>query len=229
MLMTKKLKMLLITLGIIVLLVILVALRVINTEPYRYKYQKLDSYSLPGFVKGSGMSFNKPIEATEVDKLPQTKDQQILTHSKLVKGKYVTLFYEAAASEYNFTQTPYTHSQILKDQQFFLDTALQKDNPYTAGVNKFLSYNINPRFKLSVGKFQKFSSNNIKDGAVVAEIDAIDPHPANLQRPAHLKGKVLFTAGANGSYYFYIAAVDYNWGSNQTTWQKILDSMKIDQ
>jgi hypothetical protein len=43
------------------------------------------------------------------------------------------------------------------------------------------------------------------------------------------KGTALVIAGHSSNYYILIDALDRNWDSNQAVWQKIINSLKVDQ
>ncbi len=62
----------------------------------------------------------------------------------------------------------------------------------------------------------------------VIQNSKIDPTAKN-SNPVAYQGKLVFGIGQNGYYYFTVADVPYNWQSNQTTWQKVAASLKIDQ
>lgn len=76
---------------------------------------------------------------------------------------------------------------------------------------------------INLSGVKNFRSANIKDSAWQFDLNGTSATNGKWQ------GKFIYAWGKNGVYYVLIAATAPNWQANQSTWQQMVDSIKIDQ
>lgn len=209
---------------------ILVIVYIFVTSGVSYKYKKFDTFKLPGFIKGSGMSFSKPQEAAAVAKLPPTKDYQEFVQSVTSQDKNkdpLAIYYELAQSNYNFTKVPFTDTQQSNFQKSLVDPNNPAHKSAVSYVQSYVINKVNPRFHLTLAPFSQFYGAQLKYAAV-ADFSGLDAAAAK-NIPTKLQGKVVAVCGKNGYYYFMVAATQPNWSRNQSAINNILNSLKVDQ
>lgn len=79
---------------------------------------------------------------------------------------------------------------------------------------------------ITLSQPKAFTSANVKQNTWQFDFTATDKEISYSQ---NWHGKVLYLWGSHAYYYWMVAAVDNNWNSNQSVWQQMLGSIKIDQ
>jgi len=184
-----------------------------------YHYQTLESYKL---VSGSGsMSFDKPAEF-KVYGSPKAGDSQVLliqmSSNRTVPdvGRIAAAavkFPPASALPNNFgaslTGTDKTkYDQALKDLRDFINGRL----PFSYSVSSFSG-------------FQSFSNPGVVANAWQSGFTA----SSNKNGLPKISGEFITAFGKQAQYYFMVDNVQADWSANQAQWQKVTDSLKIDQ
>jgi hypothetical protein len=194
-------------------------------QPYKQTYTKLTDYKLAGPVSGAGAAFQEPqdFSASTVSKSPGVSTQVSLVerlqnhiNQATGVGQIVLLSYidatagngSALGSALLNSSDP-GHQAALNRLSSFIDLRLPDYNAATIGPPKTIT------------------TPNVKSNAWSVDFSAT-PSTTTTQLP-DLDGQAILVVGHNSTYYFLVDAADYNWQSNQTTWQQVIDSLKVDQ
>lgn len=198
-------------------------------RPYQQKYSRLTQYKLAGPVPGAGAKFDTPFEfnSSTVSNSPGATSQvsfiqrpASLASASTGLGQIILLSYKdpsigsAAAFGREITSTSESgHWLAVNRLAGFVDTRLPGYQPAV------------------LAKPSALSTPNLKDNAWTAEFSAAPKPPAagsKIQLPA-LKGQAAIIISSHSTYYLMIDAVDYNWTANGQVWQKVINSLEIDQ
>lgn len=189
---------------------------------YKFSYSQLSAFQLVSDPSGHGMSFIKPSEigkaygsnnaSTQVT-LPQTSSQKNVNIADVT----AQIFFSSSASDFAKRVSAKDLSDVQSNQyKYLVDPGL-----------RLINSSLEPAYGFNFGALTPFTNGSIKSFAwaidfKAASLDKSDNMPA-------MKGKMVVAIGKNATYYLIVNAVDYNWGSNQKTWQQVFDSLKIDQ
>jgi len=197
----------------------------------QFTYSQLDSYHLSSRTKGVGMTFQKPIQLQAALPSSDGKSNQILVHDVTVPGgRTITIAYESASVIVNppgYTDQPGFYTNF---NSALGDSSSPSYKTYQASLGQFAQINTNPRYKLSLGKTVKLTTKYIKSNAWIADFSGIDNRSyTNKYTPSLVYGKVAMAVTQKGYYYFLVSNVGSNWQTNQAIWQKVIDSLQLDQ
>lgn len=214
---------------------------------YSLSFTRLQDYSLKGPAPGSSETFLKPAELNQ-DLLDASSNQ-----TTLLKSQQFPIVSRIDASIVSSPSST-TPENISK----FAAAITNPGNPdykiRLAALQFYVNERQTPFYAAAVIEQPKaFKSPNIKSNAWIADF-SISPKsqqptainsknqaggdPAKLKQAQaktgirqlpDLKGKVLIIFGKSTIYYFMVADSPDNWQVNDSSWQKIIDSLKIDQ
>jgi len=94
---------------------------------------------------------------------------------------------------------------------------------------QFVAGHTSSNYDISFGKISLFKNAYIKDNAWQMDLSFSRSSSASSALPSQKEGRILWLAGKTTWYYVLLSATTPNWQANQTTWNKILDSVQIDQ
>lgn len=195
---------------------------VILPKPYKYQYQSLSSYNLPGKQAKTGAVFDKPAE------LSWTGPKGVLSKADFVHNlNKDSASQEVAAITVTSVQDSKAAAVYLKPITKFPDMFSKQADFFVKDELRHLYYQKFPSSDLSykLNKPVVLTTSNLKSNAVVYDFTATHKNAT----PKHLKGKLVIALGSRNYYYLLLSSVDYNWKSNQDTWQKVINSLQIDQ
>lgn len=199
------------------------------TAPYHQTYSQVTTRKINGPSTGEGMSFQSPVELTANGVQTQT----FVSYCQIVPNSNPPM--ETACNDAKATHitNPVTDA-YLKDVN---DTLVGQGSPaaYQAILSPLSVFVLSAKgsqiYNLDLGAAKAFTNSSIKSNAWVFDFK-VTPKNAKASNTANrstYNGKVVYAIGKQTVYYFSITDIDYNWQGNQATWQKVLDSLKIDQ
>jgi len=216
--------------GLVVLVLITAAglawwlIRDDNSTPYKYTYSKTGTIKLDGAKIGAGTVVQKPVEFLPVGNVnDQAKNY---AQDIKVKGHIVSIGgLSISTTPLEKPLTVNTIDAINSGWQYQSDDVYQ---PIYQLIANFVKNNSAPRYNVSLTNPLAFSNPNIAKNAWQLDLKLSDNQPAEGQTE-QMVGKAIYVIGQKAIYYYVLAAVDYNWHANDSTWQQTLDSIKIDQ
>jgi general stress protein CsbA len=195
---------------------------------YAYNTNNIDEYKLKSFARKSSISISKPKEITlGVESLKQGSAIAWLAHKTKSNGKDSSFSYVTISSVQSALAGSKSYQKAL-NQIFSVGSGDAYDKA-TTSIVKFITDNSSSSYRLSLGKATPFSSSNISKNAWSFDFTSIYQNKRDKNSLADLKGKVVFVLGKKSFYYVLIDSVTDNWNSNQEIWNKVVDSIKIDQ
>ncbi len=175
---------------------------------YDYTYKNLEKYQVNGLQPHTGMSFEKPVELKSTlsdNKAPVADLTHYFGKNKIMIADIAAYSQPRAASDNK--QSVVSGSNLLPVEQFVAQRL----------SNLKIQYK-NPR---------PLTTPNLKDNAW--RLDFTTQAQTTAATYPQKKGVVILTAGQKVNYYFLIDALNKNWVGNQAVWQKVIDSIKVDQ
>lgn len=193
---------------------------------YKYSYAKLSSYTLTGSAAGRGITFSKPVEFGGPTDTKLKGASITLSQSSNKNNQPITTGKLGAASVAANTSTgAYAKSLngiITNPQSSSYQNVL---SPIKQFVAAGVGFNYEATFDTPV----VLTTSNLSANSWSIDFTAKPINPdANPYLP-NLQGKAVFAIGKKTYYYFFIAAVDYNWQANQSVFAQVINSLKIDQ
>lgn len=212
--------------------------KVVFANPYTYKYQDLTTYNLVGNSNGTGMSVDKPTEFT-----PQSDSsidqsivvikpvQAIFSQTKNVKKQVATIGWlklGAVAVASSVSQNQDLLNSLSGNSSF------SGYNAVSASVQSYAENLLNsdpaaPVYKVSYETLKSFSSSNIKSSAWSLGFTATASDKKTAKKYPDMQGEVISVYGKNAQYYTVLDVAKVNWQPNQAVWQKVFNSLKVDQ
>jgi len=190
------------------------------TNPNEYRYHKLNSYSLTQGLSGSGIIFEKPVEF-KVSYLVNTS--VILIHD--LANKQLSAYIAAAVTP---LKTPLFASDLQNYNQVLASPSNNYYGQTVKGIQTFTQNNFlrssSQKGTVNFANAKKFTSANIKSNAWEFDFTAKDP-----VKNSQDIGKTIFAITPKGYYYFTVYATNLNWTDNQKVWNRVFDSLKINQ
>jgi hypothetical protein len=122
-----------------------------------------------------------------------------------------------------------TAAYLAKLDHALLHTSDKGRGPYVWPVYKFVLDNTSFNYIPTLGPAVRFSNSAIKSNAWQISLAWKRSPSASASLPAQKQGTVIALAGQKSWYYLMLAATTANWQANQSTWNQILNSIKIDQ
>ncbi len=210
----------------------------LRKEPYRYSgYNQLVPEKLSSGRAGSNLSFEKPVEFKNTLKL--NKDFSTLADLLMVGLSHQrsaedssTAIGVLTAGVLPLERPPAADYQTFINETLKLPASDTRYKGYTSTIKDFVSAGIGASYSIELGAAHNFSSSNVKNNAWQIDFSATSKDPAaknDNSKPYTYKGQAIYIVSKKGYYYFSLSSVDYNWEKNQEFWQKVLDSLKIDQ
>jgi hypothetical protein len=174
--------------------------------PYSLRYQA-----------GSGIGFDKPTGFNAPVGLRLPANQAIFVKTDKKSNPISGLM--AATQPVRGLPNP--------DLNMFDSSAASGDFSAYQDIVKSLRQYVSSRitaYTLTFAKPSKFTSANIKSGALSMDYSGAPKAPG---RPS-IKGKVILVLSPKVDYSFAAYSTDSDWQANQTQWQQIINSLKID-
>lgn len=195
-----------------------------NTQPYKYSYVANASTTLSGAQTGAGASFQRPKEFVSVGKV--NKQAQNFAHDVKYQGHIVSI------AGLSFSSVPLEKPLASITVEAINEAWKKQDGEIYSSISQtlkdFVKNNAAPRYNTSLTNSQPFTNPNISKNAWQLDINLIDSDPADGQNQK-MTGNIIYAIGQKAIYYYALAAVDYNWQANTSTWQQMLDSLKLEQ
>ncbi|HET9850263.1 MAG TPA: hypothetical protein VFP35_01420 [Candidatus Saccharimonadales bacterium] len=182
-----------------------------------YTYSKLDSYQVSGYASGQGMTFLKPMELIPVN---SRKYQAELAHSINQNAQPELVSYIMAQSVsgvvLNAGSSQSFNNQIMSSSS---------RQPLIQSLDGFLKSELPAKtWKYSLGPTTAF-----KNSTVNADAWSFSVTMSEQKSGKSLNGQLIYIITSSRNYYFLILAKPNVWQSNQAVWQKVTDSIKVDQ
>jgi flagellar basal body-associated protein FliL len=194
-------------------------------QTYKLNYSELEQFTITSPTAGSGMAFKKPQEVGKglplTVKIPQVTLNQMYKQSQVDIADITAMVLNTGA-----TQAINTYKQALNSQNLS-DTQSSTYKSFVHPAAKLVNDALDPAYGLVMGAATHFTNNTIKSDAWQVDFSAVTPNSSN--NTPKMQGKMVVVLGKNAIYYFTADAVDYNWQANQSIWQQVLSSLKVDQ
>lgn len=220
-----------------------------STKNTQAHYSKLDAYAVQCSGAGSGMAFNKPIEVKAI-----SSDQcQVVLGDFVTSSDQATISYKGYIAGY----VDNTNSKVISDNDLaqISDAILHGNNIYhnqtVTPIQQFVGQRLPVGWSVQLGEAQKYTSSHIKNDAWKFDLKATSnikvtpvstvgnaPIPNTKNTPPNtiknalisgpMEGRVIYAISGQKYYYFLALAESKNWSSNQPIWQKVFDSLKLD-
>jgi hypothetical protein len=173
-----------------------------------------NDYQLPNAATGAGVGFKKPSGFTQTS--AASKDGQV---TATVTG------FETASSS---SSLPSTHAYI--NVLSSADPLAQPGYQFSSDVlKKRLQADLPGNANIKLDSVKPLVTTNLKTDAWQVDFTS-SVTPPKSKTALVMPGKLIFVVGNHTFYYFTIVASNqYNWDNNQTTWARIVDSIKVDQ
>lgn len=97
-----------------------------------------------------------------------------------------------------------------------------------APLNVYVSHNMPTGYTVKMGAVKAFTNSSIKTNAWIIDATATATDPSN-KNLGDQQGQVIYAVTSKGTYYFMVMATGYNWTNNQSAWQNVFASLKVDQ
>ncbi len=210
----------------------------LRKEPYRYSgYNQLVPEKLSSGQAGSNLSFEKPVEFKNTLKL--NKDFSTLanllmvgfSHQRSAEASPVAIGM-LAAGVLPLERPPAADYQTFINETLKLPASDTRYKGYTSTIKDFVSAGMGTGYNVELGVAHSFSSSNVKNSAWQIDFSATSKDSVaknDSSKPYAYRGQAIYIVSKRGYYYFSLSSVDYNWDKNQEFWQKVLNSLKIDQ
>ncbi len=185
--------------------------------------------SIPGDISGRGMSFESPGFLKEVSGentgttrglirlQTSAKDNKSLTDTARLYAYVKDYSSPSLPNQQYLDELAKTFAQDPSSPGYKRDTALLKEAVQKAYIE--------PSFSAELGVAKPFTNKYIKGNAWQIDVTA---HDSSGYTSDH-KGVLIYVAGYNGVYKLLASAVASDWQSDSAVWQKVLDSIRVDQ
>lgn len=197
------------------------------SHKYSYTYTSLNDYKLASTLKGTSISFKKPTEFIVSGK---AFAQQGSSYADLYQPNYKT----TPVSGLGYLSVSLVQSALAGSPDYLKSLGSTLANPNDKNyqkvvkpINDFVVNTYNPVYKVTLDPAQTLKTANLTANAWQFDYTVLNDKNQHEINP--LRGKVVFAAGKHTFYYFLVSSVDYNWNKNMTTWNQVVDSIKIDQ
>lgn len=193
---------------------------------YKYSYAKLSSYALTGSAAGRGIAFSKPVEFGGSTDIKSKGTSITLTQADTKNNQpIVTGRLGAASVAANGVTSAYTKSLatiITNPQNSSYKNILSP-------IKQFVAAGVGSNYETTFDTPVVLTTSNLAANSWSIDFTAKPISPdANPYLP-DFQGKAVFAIGKKTYYYYFIAAVDYNWQANQSVFAQVINSLKIDQ
>lgn len=187
------------------------------TNSFSYTYRQMENYKVAGFIANTGMTFDKPVEFTSVLQAKQAPVAD-LAH-KYGKDKIDIADMAAYAQP----------AGPGMDQASLAKNAATPSSPKYNSVwlplQQFTAQRLT-NLNLNYQDAKPLAAANLKNAW---EREFTSTIKSKVGPDQDKKGVLIIAAGQKTDYYFVIDAISANWQDNQPVWQKIIDSIRIDQ
>jgi len=194
---------------------------------YYRSYSVFEEYKVPGAQDNGvhdGISFQKPKEFIRVpDNNPATKD----TTATLVNSQSSTDNHTLAAISLSVSTTTNNGAGSLGATLSNIGSSTYLS--FKDGLSKYLQSALGTKNNIDLKDPLPLRTPNIGKDAWQFDFNEANTDKAYKIGETVVKGKILLIFGNKTSYYFIISSVPYNWDHNQVTWQRVINSIKIDQ
>ena len=188
-----------------------------------YMYSPLDAVQLPGDTKGHGAAFSKPVELTTPVKNSKANIDLAFSIPKDRTAKQQLSFISFVVG----TTGPHTDNFYTKYAKILANTKDQDYKDASTPLTASTKSRLGDEYSVSFGNVQQFTSANIKQHAWKIDFTATKVK-GNSDKPQKIKGSTVMAMGKDATYYLIISAEEKNWKVNQSTWDQVFNSLKID-
>jgi hypothetical protein len=151
---------------------------------------------------------------------------------------FVTADFSQTASKYTIAALSLASSPKQVNSVDAVNAAMLKpdlDANYIANtklLNSYITAGLSSRYTPVFGHAQPYKNAKITANAWLYDFSLVDAkaHKAgDKSKPTLMKGRAFYIMGKNTYYFVVVTAEEANWNSNLATWQKVQDSIVVDQ
>ena len=187
-------------------------------------YSQATEYAVTGLTAGTGAIFNKPAEFGNTKSSKLTANFEETTSNS--QGQTVPLAEMAAIA--TPLHAPYSATSLASLNKAILASS-STNQTLLLPVQNFVSRNLDKGYTVKFGTIKQFSSSNIKANAWVVGETATPTNAKDQDALPNQQGQVVYAIGQTGYYYLMIMALNDRWTANQSSWQTVFGSLKVDQ
>ncbi len=185
------------------------------------KWLGLSSYTACDKSQHQGISFLKPT-AFNQESISISPAQAVFY--KAVSGSPTTVGVLLATCTDQPTPTAAYLAEVSKNA-----AAVSPQGSSLWPLFQFAAGHTSDNYGISFGKISSFKNTHVKNNAWRMNLLFSRSSSASSSLPIQKEGLILWLAGKTTWYYVLLSATTPNWQANQTTWNKILDSVQIDR
>jgi len=184
-----------------------------------------DNFTLAGNKDGEGVAFFKPVDyKLQVNQKGQASLADTISNGQ--QHAFIGALHVASVS------IPVDQAKGLAKNynDAFKNPSKQAYKDAVASVTGFISARFSPLYNLTVNQAANFTSSTIKSNAWAFNVSATPKQKQAAGSPLEdYKGRAVLAVGTHAMYYFVVYNTTYNWNNNVDQFNKVLQSLKIDQ
>ncbi len=195
---------------------------------YSYTYKDLNAYAMSGTAKGNGISLQKPVELVAAGSPSAGQTQAYLSHT-LNKDSQ-----QAVTIAQIFLATVSAGTELQAGYKKNINSAVTDPKnvgheAVTKPIKDFVTQRLNTNLSTTFSDAKAFTATNIKADAWHLTFTATAKDSKNKATVPDISGEVILAIGKTTFYYIALDSLSNNWQSNQSVWQDVINSLKLDQ
>jgi hypothetical protein len=199
-----------------------------NNQPVlpvvKQTYSKTTNYTVTTTPTGTGFTFNKPIEFGTTTTSTNLAAFQETTSDK--NNKTVPLAEMAAVT--TPLSTPFYPASLKSVNSTILGPATAA-HKFLAPIQQYVARNLDSGYTVAQGATRAYKTPNVKSNAWEIDLSASPAKAANADVLPAQQGELVYIISPKAFYYFFAMSADYNWTANQSAWNNVLTSLRVDQ
>lgn len=195
----------------------------VNQEPHLTQYNQMEEYILDSKTPGNSTRFQKPIEFSKIStQILDSSSAATISHNNN-EGRGVSTLTVSSLS-----------SELLKNPDYVTGVKSLMDAPegkpyedFMAPLRQFILSSTPQGYRITLSKPVSFNNETIQENAWQFDFTATSSD-SNPKLPT-LKGKFIYILGKGAFYHYALFSLDYNWDTNKPAWDRITQSIRINE
>lgn len=196
-----------------------------SSQPYKFTYSQLDSYTMATKPSGTSLSFKKPVEMAADSHQSNVAD---LVHFIPGGNK---LYYSYISAAHSVDDTSLNAGQFPDPDKIMSNSNDPAYNSYISTVKKFIKDRLPAGWNIQLNNSQRFTNPQIKSNAWKYDLSATGTKDANSVKGQSfaVSGEVVYIISGQDYYWFAIITQPYNWQPNINIWQEVTNSLSLEE
>ena len=199
-----------------------------NNQPIlpvvKESYSKTTNYTVTSAPAGTGLTFIKPIEFGNTNTSISSAAFQETTTNR--KNKTVPLAEMAAVT--TPLGTPFYPASLKAVNSTILGPQ-SAAHTFLAPIQQYVARNLDPGYTVALGSAKAYKTTNVKSDAWEIDLSASPTKASSADVLPVQQGALVYAISSKAFYYFFVMSDSYNWTGNQSAWNNVLNSLKVDQ